>query len=131
MRYAIVSDLHANRQAWEAVLADAGTRDVDAFICLGDVVGYGPMPQWLLNDVRQRCAAVVIGNHDAAACGRMDASIFNDEARAVVEWTRDRIDDEGLRFLMGLPAAVEDDDVLYVHAEVEFPDKRRMIAALP
>ena len=123
MRYAIVSDLHANRQAWEAVLADAATRDVDAFICLGDVVGYGPMPQWLLDDVRHRCAAVVIGNHDAAACGRMDASIFNDEARAVVEWTRDRIDDEGLRFLAGLPAAVEDDDVLYVHAEVEYPER--------
>jgi predicted phosphodiesterase len=123
MRYAIVSDLHANRQAWEAVLADAGAREVDAFICLGDVVGYGPMPLWLLNDVRQRCAAVVIGNHDAAACGRMDASIFNDEARAVVEWTRERIDDEGLRFLAGLPAAVEDDEVLYVHAEVEYPER--------
>ena len=123
MRYAIVSDLHANRQAWEAVLADASTRDVDAFICLGDVVGYGPVPQWLLDDVRQRCAAVVIGNHDAAACGRMDASIFNDEARSVVEWTRERIDADGLRFLAGLPAAVEDDDVLYVHAEVEYPER--------
>lgn len=123
MRYAIVSDLHANRQAWEAVLADAANRDVDAFICLGDVVGYGPMPQWLLNDVRHRCAAVVIGNHDAAACGRLDASIFNEEARAVVEWTRERIDDEGLQFLMGLPAAVEDEGVLYVHAEVEYPER--------
>ncbi len=123
MRYAVISDLHANRQAWESVLADITSRGVDTIICLGDVVGYGPMPQVVLDQVRQWCAAVVIGNHDAAACGRMDASIFNDEAQAVVEWTRGRIDADGHGFLNGLPAAVEDDEVLFVHAEVVDPER--------
>ncbi len=123
MRYAIISDLHANRQAWESVLADITSYEVDAIICLGDVVGYGPTPQLVLDQVRQWCAAVVIGNHDAAACGRMDASIFNDEAKMVVEWTRGRIDADGHQFLNELPAAVEDDEVLFVHAEVIDPER--------
>jgi len=123
MRYAVISDLHANRQAWESVLADITSCGVETIICLGDVVGYGPMPQVVLDQVRQWCAAVVIGNHDAAACGRMDASIFNDEAQAVVEWTRGRIDGDGHGFLNALPAAVEDDEVLFVHAEVIDPER--------
>lgn len=123
MRYAVISDLHANRQAWQSVLADITSCRVDAIICLGDVVGYGPSPQWVLDQVRQWCAAVVVGNHDAAACGRMDASIFNDEAQAVVEWTRGRIDADGQRFLNELPAAVGDDEALFVHAEVIDPER--------
>jgi len=123
MRYAVISDLHANRQAWESVLADITSCGADTIICLGDVVGYGPMPQSVLDQVREWCAAVVIGNHDAAACGRMDASIFNDEAQAVVDWTRGRIDGEGHQFLNALPAAVEDGDALFVHAEVVDPER--------
>ena len=94
MRYAIFSDVHANQQAWQAVLADAFEQRAGTLVCLGDVVGYGPKPLEVLNAVREVTPNFVLGNHDAAACGRLDPSIFNDRARSVIEWTREQLDDE-------------------------------------
>ena len=76
MRYAIVSDIHANIRAWEAVLADIRTQGVDVIVCLGDVVGYGPKPAEVLEAVRSVTDHFVLGNHDAAAVGMMDYSIL-------------------------------------------------------
>ncbi|MEM7144153.1 MAG: LamG-like jellyroll fold domain-containing protein [Verrucomicrobiota bacterium] len=123
MRYAIFSDIHANRQAWESVLLDIQGIGVDALACLGDVVGYGPKPQAVLDGIRGVTSNFVLGNHDAAVCGRMDASIFNEQAREVIEWTRERIDEEGLQFLSEVPFAIESEDVFFVHAEVPEPGR--------
>ncbi len=118
MRYAILSDIHANKQAWEVFLSDIAGQSVDSVICLGDVIGYGPMPQAVLDGVREKSAALVLGNHDAAVCGRLDSSIFNDHARMVIDWTRERLEDFDLEFLQEVPLAVEaGEDVLFVHAE--------------
>ncbi len=121
MRYAIFSDVHANRQAWEAVLADIAQQGADTLVCLGDVVGYGPRPLEVLSGVRAVTANFVLGNHDAAACGRLDPSIFNDRARVVIEWTREQLDNDALQFLGQVPLQMNGPDVYFVHAEVVQP----------
>ena len=85
MRYAIFSDIHANLQAWEAVLADIQSQGVDTLVCLGDVVGYGPMPGPVLESVYQHTDNFVLGNHDAVVGGRIDAATFNHHACYVIE----------------------------------------------
>jgi predicted phosphodiesterase len=121
MRYAIFSDVHANWQAWEAVLADALQQGADTLVCLGDVVGYGPKPVEVLTAVREVTPNFVLGNHDAAACGRLDPSIFNDRARIVIEWTREQLDDEALQFFEHLPLQMDGSEIQFVHAEVMEP----------
>ena len=76
MRYAIFSDVHANLTALDAVLADAEGRRPDAYLCLGDVVGYGPDPNECVARVRALGAETVAGNHDRAAVGDVDLETF-------------------------------------------------------
>ncbi|MFP6867114.1 MAG: metallophosphoesterase family protein, partial [Roseibacillus sp.] len=121
MRYAIFSDVHANRQAWKAVLADTLQQRADTLVCLGDVVGYGPKPLAVLTAVREVTPNFVLGNHDAAACGRLDSSIFNERARIVIEWTRDQLDEEALQFLEQVPLQMDGSEIQFVHAEVMEP----------
>ncbi|MGC6565375.1 MAG: metallophosphoesterase family protein [Akkermansiaceae bacterium] len=123
MRYAIVSDIHANMQAWKAVLADACARRADTVICLGDVVGYGPKPAEVLESVRSITNNFVMGNHDAAAVGMMDYSIFNDHARQAIEWTMVELDNEAKGFLSSVPLAIEAGEILFVHAEIAEPGR--------
>ena len=131
MRYAIFSDVHANRQAWEAVLADIAQQGADTLVCLGDVVGYGPKPLEVLSAVRSVTANFVLGNHDAAACGRLDPSIFNDRARVVIEWTRGQLDDDALQFLGQVPLQMNGTDVYFVHAEVAEPGEFGYVEGIP
>lgn len=122
MRYALVSDIHANWPAWCAVRDDLRAQQADAVVCLGDVVGYGPSPQRVLADVRQCCDQLLLGNHEAAALGRLDLSIFNDSARRAAEWTATQLDDESKAFLNQLPMVAEDEDLLFVHADPVAPE---------
>ena len=121
MRYAIFSDVHANRQAWEAVREDIIKQEADTLVCLGDVVGYGPRPLEVLAALRAVTANFVLGNHDAAACGRLDPAIFNERARTVIEWTRQQLDEEALQFLMQVPLQMDGQDLCFVHAEIVEP----------
>ena len=123
MRYAIVSDIHANLEAWQRVLEDAHAAKADTLVCLGDIVGYGPKPQEVVSLIRRDCANFVLGNHDAAVTGQLDASLFNDQARAVVEWTRGRLDPESIEFLSQMPLSIEAENALFVHAEAEEPGR--------
>lgn len=123
MRYAIVSDIHANLEAWERVLEDVHASKADAIVCLGDIVGYGPKPQEIVTLIRRDCANFVLGNHDAAVTGQLDASLFNDQARAVVEWTRGQLDPESIEFLSQMPLSIETEECLFVHAEAEEPGR--------
>mgnify|MGYP001819020419 FL=1 len=77
MRYAIFSDAHGNLRAWEEALADIRAQQVDVLICLGDAVGYGPKPEEVLSGIRAVTKNFIIGNHEAAAAGMMDYSIFH------------------------------------------------------
>lgn len=121
MRYAIFSDIHANRQAWGAALVDIRNTKPDVVVCLGDTVGYGPMPEKVLASVRNEADIIVLGNHDAAAFGGIDPSIFNDEAKAAVEWTTDNLSKQSLDYLRDLPLTAVKDDILFAHAEVANP----------
>ncbi|OGV62038.1 MAG: hypothetical protein A3K19_27485 [Lentisphaerae bacterium RIFOXYB12_FULL_65_16] len=107
MRYAIVSDLHANLQAWNAVLTDIRSSGVEDIICLGDIVGYGPQPAEVLSRVYGHVRHFVLGNHDAVVCGQMDAACFNPDARTIIEWTRSRLDGKAADFFAKLPYAIE------------------------
>lgn len=105
MRYLIISDIHANLTAFQAVLNDAGTLGVDYdFVwCLGDVVGYGPDPNECIDLLRSMPHLCLAGNHDWAALGRLDVRTFNADARKAVTWTRETLTDENLAYLEALP----------------------------
>jgi diadenosine tetraphosphatase ApaH/serine/threonine PP2A family protein phosphatase len=114
---ALMSDIHGNREAFEACLADARRRGVERFVLLGDYVGYGADPGWVVDEVRDLVAHGAIalkGNHDAAV---RDPEIrMNPVAEAAMAWTRGRLDEGQGAFLAGLPLSAIDDDRLYVHA---------------
>ncbi|MBI2161084.1 MAG: metallophosphoesterase family protein [Candidatus Rokubacteria bacterium] len=122
MRYAVLSDIHANLEALEAVLADAAER-AESLLCLGDVVGYGADPEACLELIAGRAAALVAGNHEHGVVGRLDLDWFNDYARAAVEWTRDRLDEDHRSYLAALPLVAEVGDATLVHASPERPEE--------
>jgi predicted phosphodiesterase len=101
MRIAVLSDIHANLTALDAVLADAGS--VDGVWQLGDIVGYGPEPDAVVERLREVGATGVRGNHDAAACGGSEIEWFNPEARRAMEWTRSAISPATVAWLSTLP----------------------------
>ncbi len=101
MRIAVLSDIHANLPALDAVLADAG--QVGAIWQLGDIVGYGPEPDAVVERLREAGATGVRGNHDAAACGGPEIEWFNPEARRAMEWTRRAISPATVEWLGALP----------------------------
>jgi diadenosine tetraphosphatase ApaH/serine/threonine PP2A family protein phosphatase len=119
MRIAVLSDIHANLDALEAVLADAGS--VDAVWQLGDVVGYGPDPDAVVGRLAAIGAAGVRGNHDAAACGDLDVEWFNPEARRAIEWTRDVISNQTRGWLTALPERWSSGDFSLVHGSPRDP----------
>ncbi|MCX7038440.1 MAG: metallophosphoesterase family protein, partial [Spirochaetes bacterium] len=88
MTVAILSDIHGNREALEAVLSALDSRSVQAVWCLGDLVGYNPDPDFCVDEILRRAAAVVRGNHDKAVAGLLSLEWFNPTAKEAVLWTR-------------------------------------------
>lgn len=121
MRYAIVSDLHANMQAWNSVHEDIQDNKVDRIICLGDIVGYGPNPAQILKEIRNKVDAVILGNHDAALCGKLDSTLFNDDAQRMLEWTRKQLTDEDIKYISSFPLTLIGDGFLCAHGEFSEP----------
>jgi diadenosine tetraphosphatase ApaH/serine/threonine PP2A family protein phosphatase len=102
VRYLILSDLHSNWEALEAVFRDAEGM-YDQALCCGDLVGYGADPERVVEWVRAHCTAVVRGNHDRACTGLEDLEWFNPVARAAAVWTLDRLSPENTSYVRGLP----------------------------
>src|SRR5829696_8245699 len=102
MRVAVVSDIHANRHAFEAVLAELGSEGVQEIWCLGDLVGYGGEPDACVELARQRAAVCLAGNHDLAVTGALGIEEFSRGAAISARWTRKVIAEENLIFLKGL-----------------------------
>lgn len=122
MRIAVLTDIHANREAFEAVLADLEGRDIGQIAILGDVVGYGPDPAWCVRRVQALCETGAIclrGNHDNAAAGAEESMSQN--ARKAMDWTRGQLDPGAKAFLGDLPLTVTEDEVQYVHASADAP----------
>lgn len=122
MRYAILSDIHGNLEALDAVLAHVASR-AEAMLVLGDVVGYGADPIACIERVAERASAVVAGNHEHGVAGLLTLDWFNDRARAAAEWTRQRLDDDHLNWLATRPLTVELDDATLVHASPVQPEE--------
>ena len=122
MLIALMSDIHGNREAFSACLAHAAARPVDRYVFLGDYVGYGADPAWVLDQVIDhvaRGAIAVLGNPDEAVA--KERVQMNEVARAAIDWTRTKLDEEQHRFLESLPLEVEEADRLYVHASAAAP----------
>jgi diadenosine tetraphosphatase ApaH/serine/threonine PP2A family protein phosphatase len=117
----VITDIHANLPALEAVLASAEKRRVDEIWCLGDVVGYGADPDACAELARERCDVCLLGNHDLAVLGRLDISSFSEAAAAAVEWTRERIGAPALDFLGELDATSQRKGIGLFHASPRDP----------
>ena len=124
MRYGVVSDIHGNLPAFEAVL-DAMPA-VDEFLCAGDVVGYNPWPAECVARVRDLDAATVMGNHDRAVASDTGFG-FNSMATAGVRHARENLNDDAIAWLDALPdrqtVAAGDDEILIVHGHPDNPDR--------
>jgi diadenosine tetraphosphatase ApaH/serine/threonine PP2A family protein phosphatase len=119
MRYAIFSDIHANLEALEAVLAKidelAQEQPIDQIWFLGDLVGYGPDPNECIRKLRERTDVIIAGNHDWAAVGKIDLEDFSAAARISAEWTADQLTEEHRAFLTNLPERLENGECTLVH----------------
>ncbi len=121
MRIAIVSDVHGNLPAWKAVLLDLASLQADRILCLGDTVGYGPDPAGVLQSIHEHVDDLVLGNHEAALCGRMDPALFDDGARAMLEWTRSRLTPDALAWFAQWPLALAAPGFRCTHAHPARP----------
>ena len=119
MRIAVLSDVHGNLPALEAVLE--ALKPYDAVWQLGDIVGYGPQPDEVVARLAAENAVGVRGNHDSAAIGELDTDAFNDDARAAVEWTAEIISVETQRWLAALPLRSVDQPFTLVHGSPRDP----------
>src|SRR5262245_42496675 len=118
---AIFSDIHANVEALDAVLALIAERKPGRILCLGDVVGYGANPNECLERVRARSSVVLLGNHDAAATGGPELSRFNAHARAAAQWTAKELTPDHRDYLRTLPLTAAVDSYFCVHASPASP----------
>ena len=119
MKIAVISDIHANWQALQAVTADfAGVDDV---VCLGDIVGYGGDPVRCLDYVRGRGWLTLTGNHDRACADRDALGWFNEEAAQAIRWTIDQLGADRIRWLRALPEQTSRLGVRLVHASPRSP----------
>jgi predicted phosphodiesterase len=119
MRIAVLSDIHANLPALEAVASDLPP--VDQVWVLGDTVGYGPQPNEVVATLQAMGARSVLGNHDGAAIGTVDPADFNADARAAIEWTAEAIDGNARAYLASLPEVRIDGDLTAVHGSPRDP----------
>jgi diadenosine tetraphosphatase ApaH/serine/threonine PP2A family protein phosphatase len=122
MMTAILADIHGNREALTACLADAARKNVERYVFLGDLVGYGADPGWVVDHAMQcveNGAVAVLGNHDAAATGTNLS--MNETAAAAIDWTRTQLSVPQQNFLRNLPLSIRDGERLYVHASADEP----------
>jgi predicted phosphodiesterase len=122
MRTLIVSDVHANIEALNAVFAAAEEEEpVDNVLCLGDIVDYGPSPMECLEKLWERNAVSIMGNHDAAAVGIIGLDDFNPFAAEACRWTTKQLTPEAIAYLSGLPETLVEDSFLMVHGSPKAP----------
>src|SRR3954454_2111152 len=121
MRVAVISDVHANLHALEAVLADIEPEAPDEIWCLGDVVGYGPRPNECADVVRKRSAIVLVGNHHLAAIGKLDTADFGPLAQESAHWTARVLDPEHAAWLGSLEPAADRQGIELYHGSARDP----------
>jgi diadenosine tetraphosphatase ApaH/serine/threonine PP2A family protein phosphatase len=115
----VISDVHSNLEALEAVLVDAG--DVDEIWCLGDTVGYGPDPNGCVEALTNRPHQCIAGNHDWATVGKLDLADFNRDARLANLWNREQLTSQSRNFLNSLPETLTVGEFTLVHGSPRYP----------
>ncbi|MFH2057054.1 MAG: metallophosphoesterase family protein, partial [bacterium] len=125
MKLALLSDIHGNLQALQAVLRDLEQAGVEAVLFLGDAVGYGAHPNEVTELIAQRCQVRILGNHDAGAIGLIDSFLFNDYARSALDYTEKALSEEARESLRSAKPSYLLDEILLVHATPEQPDEWR------
>ena len=123
MRFAVLSDIHGNLEALEAVLADARAQDCTHFVCLGDIVGYNANPNECVQIVREMECPVVKGNHDEQASIVASTEGFNELAEEAIDWTREHLSDEDKAWLADLRLTRQVRDFTIVHATLDTPQQ--------
>ncbi len=129
---AVISDVHANLEALEAVLRDVESRGVEQIFFTGDAVGYGPDPCPCLDLIERCCTEKVAGNHDWAVIGHTPLEYFNENARIALEWTMYQLSEREMELLRGfkLQMVLKDNGLMLVHASPRFPDSWEYILSL-
>ena len=122
MKYAIVSDIHANLEAFTAVLEVIEKENCDKIICLGDIVGYGANPRECVELVRKHEMATIAGNHDFACIGKTNINYFNTYAKEATLWTREVTTEEDKTFMRELPLVDYHDNFTVVHGTLYSPE---------
>lgn len=122
MHIALLSDIHGNLPALEAVMETAESRGVSRYYCLGDIVGYGPFPVECLELVRKVCTAVIRGNHDSGLVGDTPIEDFNQHGKTAINWTRTVILPEHEEYIRTLPHSVVADGLTLAHASPHNPE---------
>lgn len=113
---AVISDIHANREALDSVIRSLEKRPVDRIICLGDIVNYGVDFNYCLERVKELAPVCIMGNHDATVVGRDPIWHMNPEAQKSARWTMDRLSAQQRDYLEGLPMTHSEGDMLFVHS---------------
>jgi diadenosine tetraphosphatase ApaH/serine/threonine PP2A family protein phosphatase len=121
MRYALISDIHANLAALTAVLDHLDVKTVDEVWCLGDVVGYGPDPNECLERLRELPHRCLAGNHDWAVLGKLDLEDFNPDARRACLWTREQLTPTSRAYLESLEERIVEGDFTLAHGSPRHP----------
>jgi predicted phosphodiesterase len=121
MRYALLSDIHANLEALDAVLADARAQSCTHFVCLGDIVGYNANPSECVQRIQELECPVVKGNHDEQASIVMSTEGFNELAEEAIGWTREHLSAEEKAWLGDLRLTRQVRDFTIVHATLDTP----------
>ncbi|TAH37153.1 MAG: metallophosphoesterase [Planctomycetota bacterium] len=127
----ILGDLHANLSALTAVLEVLDREAITEIYCVGDIVGYGPRPNEVMDLIRERNVRSVAGNHDWALLGRIDAAYFNPYALAAIDWTRARITRDHLDYLAALPLRIDEHDFCIFHGALPEPEAFNYLQSFP
>lgn len=123
MRWGILSDIHGNLEALQAVLTALAKERIDKYICLGDVVGYGANPRECIGEIKRLTPLTIAGNHDWASVNLFDVSYFNPVALEAILWTSRNITDKDKSFLKALELIYKEGELTYVHASLRNPEQ--------
>lgn len=123
MRYGIISDIHGNLEAFEAALEVLDGEEIDVYICLGDIVGYGANPNECMDRIWSLTSEVIAGNHDHAAVGKLDIISFNHMAAEAALWTMQHLTRTARHYLRDLPLTRRQDHILAVHGAPTKPEE--------
>ena len=123
MRFAVISDIHANLEALQKAFEIIDTKNIDAVYCLGDIVGYGANPNECISLLQKRGVSCIEGNHDQAVIDMTRTADLNRFARAALEWTSSQLTPEHLHFLSNLPFEMHAHGCLFVHSSPDDPEE--------